>query len=174
MHTGVVQAKVVLVGVGPELSQLVRVEEGWRGNTNLLVIGIHSSPSSGTLSADSSLCEIWAKVIGDDGSRSLHVEEEWCERTLGGVGIMLPLLALLLVIRGVTASSSARFSSGADGALKVSKQSRIVTKLAQAGINLCGGSMVSEDGVGVFDVGTRESLDGILKSRETGDNLFPN
>lgn len=58
----------------------------------------HGSPTTLTLFLNSTLGDTFAKIGGDDGTRSLHVQEVGSQRSLGRIGVMLALLALLLLL----------------------------------------------------------------------------
>lgn len=62
----------------------------------LLVWRDHGIPTTDTLGADSALSNLWSEVIGNDGTRSLHVQEVRGERSLGRIGVVDALLLLLL------------------------------------------------------------------------------
>lgn len=57
-------------------------------------------PSSLALLLNSALGSLRSKVIGDNGSCVLHVEEIGSQRALWSVGVDSALLALLLLLNG--------------------------------------------------------------------------
>jgi hypothetical protein len=86
---------------------------------------------------------------------------------------MLPLLALLLSA-GSRISGGMELARGADAAIQFSKlEERVLAELGKGRFNIEACAVLSEDRVGVLDVSARECLDGILESRETGDDLCP-
>lgn len=64
--------------------------------TYSFILGSHICPSLGTFAGDLSLGNI-TEIFCDDGTGGLHIEEEWSERTLWRIWIMLSLLSLLLL-----------------------------------------------------------------------------
>lgn len=147
------------------------------GDTHLLVIRVHGAPSSGALRGYNPLCDTRAEILSDDRAGGLHVEEERGEGTLGRIGIMLPLLALLLVGGGVGSSSSGLL--WALCALVAAEQGRDVSQLGEAGVDLRIGGVVAQHDIGVSDIVARQrldaagqGLDGVLEIIEIGDDLF--
>lgn len=84
---------------------------------------------------------------------------------------MLALLALLLER---LSSSSADGSGRRDGALQAghATEQRIITEPGESALHVEASAVLAEDGIGVLDVGARESLDRILESCETSNNLY--
>lgn len=141
--------------------------------THLFVMRLHGSPSPGSFGAHSSLCNVCAEVCSDDRARRLHVEEERCERPLGRIGIVLSLLALLLVA-GRSIASSCRRLGWAGGAIQFPKlEQRVLAQLGQRRLDVEPRTVLAEDGIGMFDVGGREGLDGVLQRGKSGDDLCP-
>jgi hypothetical protein len=66
----------------------------------LLLVGAHLSPSALALLLNSTLGGLGTQVIGNDGAGMLHVQEVGGQRTLGRIGVVRALLALLLLLRG--------------------------------------------------------------------------
>ena len=71
---------------------------GVGSNTNQLLLGRHGGPATLSLILHGALGNAVTKVGSDDGAGSLHVEEVGGQGTLGGVGVVLTLLALLLLL----------------------------------------------------------------------------
>jgi hypothetical protein len=86
---------------------------------------------------------------------------------------MLPLLALLLSA-GTRISDGMKLARGADATIQFSKlEERVLAELGKGRFNIEACAVLPEDRVGVLDVSARECLDGILESREAGDDLCP-
>lgn len=60
------------------------------------------------------------------------------------------------------------------GTAKVSESTEewVLAESGESTVDVESSSMLTKDRVGVLDVGGGEGLDGILKGRETGDNLW--
>ena len=133
----------------------------------------HGSPPSSSLITDSSLGSFSSEVVGNDRARRLHVEEERSKRTLGCIGVVLSLLALLLSA-GSSFTGSIGLARRADGTVQFTQlEERVFAELGKGRLDIEACTVLSEDGIGMFDVSARECLDGILERRETGDDLFP-
>lgn len=83
----------------------------------------HILPPSGPFNSNSTLGSFRSKILSNDRTRCLHVQEELSKRSLGCIRIMLSLLALLLLSRrGIGSSSSTTTTGnprGTDRALQV-------------------------------------------------------
>jgi hypothetical protein len=141
--------------------------------THLLVLRGHGAPPSRSLITDSSFGSFSSEVVGNDRAGRLHVEEERSQRTFWCIRVMLSLLALLLSA-GSGISGGMKLARGTDATIQFSKlEERVLAELGKGRFNIEACAVLSEDRVGVLDVSARECLDGILESRETGDDLFP-
>lgn len=81
---------------------------------------------------------------------------------------MLSLLSFLLLL-GSFGLGRRRSAVQAGDATEQRVVAELRERMLDTGIEA--GSMFAEDGIGVFDVGGGEGLDGVLKRRETGHNL---
>lgn len=87
---------------------------------------------------------------------------------------MLSLLALLLVRRGTLSSGRSESARrGGDSALEACQwtEERVLAELGQGGSDVESCTVFTEDGICVLDVSSRESLNRVLESRETSDDL---
>jgi hypothetical protein len=97
VHTGIVEAEVILVGLVPAE----------------FLGGGHDRPPPLALFLDGTLGNLVAEVIGNDRTGCLHVKKIRGKRALGRIGIVSALLPLLLLLnRGLRGRESSRNQVG--------------------------------------------------------------
>lgn len=146
VHTGVVEAEVVLVGVVPAS----------------LLGSTHDGPAALTLLLNGTFRRILTKVVGNDGTSSLHVEEVRSQGTLGRVGIMSALLPLLLLLNGGLLGYRERCR---DQSSKSVADLIKVTSIFQIG-------SLAQEKIGLAKIILREALDKILDGQEALIDLW--
>lgn len=151
VDAGVVQTQVVLVSVVPAL----------------LLARSHVSPAALALFLNGTLGSLSTKVIGNDVAGMLHVQEVRGQRTLGGIGVVSALLALLLFI-----SRGSRSNNRSDyGRVNGRDQRGSVSLEASKEVDLALGRVLAEQDVSLTNIVVGERLEQINETRETVDGL---
>lgn len=144
VNAGIVETEVVLVGGVPAL----------------LLGRAHVGPPALALLLNGTFGSLSPKVIGNDGAGVLHVQEVRCERSLGGVGVMSALLALLLLLGGGYKIGGNRHHEAGSSSLERAEQ-----------IALTLGCGLTEKKVGLADVVLSEGAQKLQNGAQAANSL---